>query len=409
MTASPIKRRSLALMLLLASTGLVVAGYLAFLHYNFQAGRFITTVGCSGSGLFNCHLVALSRYAFFAGRPIAAWGAALYAIWIALAIVGLGGEAHHRLAVTRLIGASALAALCVDVYLAWLMLAKLHAVCLWCVLTYVINLCVLLVAWQALRRAGERLGKASDDLWLVCPLLPPRGPQVVPVLVAAWCLTALASVWGMTEVAERLTQGNIQQMRAQVRRYLEQRPPLQVATGGSPTHGVQPARLTIVEFSDFLCPACKTSSTTMKAVLANHAVTTRVIFKHYPLDTDCNPHVQRQVHPNACRIAAAASCAHAQGKFWELHDRIYARAPDYQVAWLEEDARRAGLDLPRWNACVEDGSGLAAVTRDIEEAHRLNVSSTPTFFINGYLFGGAIPPAAFEVIAQEFLKPSHRE
>lgn len=389
----------------LAALGLGMAGYLAFLHYNFQAGRFITSAACTGSGVLNCHAVALSHHAMFAGRPLAAWGAALYAIWVALALVGLGGEAPHRLAATRLIAVTALAAVVADAYLAWTMM-QLHALCIWCALTYLVNIIVFALTWSALRAQHEPLGKVWDDLWLVMPWAPSRGSSaLVPVLTAAWCMTLIGAVWGITQLAQLMTQGNPAELRKQVGQYMQQQRSLSIPTDGAPVRGTSGVALMIVEFSDFMCPACKASSTTVKAVLHNYAGRAGFAFKHYPLDHSCNPYLERDIHPGACRIAAAAACAHAQGKFWPMHDRIFTGTAVYDPSQLPADARAAGLDVTAWQTCLDDGTGLAAVQRDIEDAHRANITSTPTFVINGYVFGGGIPPAAFDVIAQELLHP----
>lgn len=406
-TDRPVNRSALGFIFLLSAIGAGIAGYLAYLHYAFQRGDFIAAPACGGAGsLFDCHLVALSSHAILSGRPLAVWGAALYAIWFVLAVAGWSGEAHHRTAALRLIAITALLAVLADVYLAWVMLAKLHAVCLWCVATYALNATICVIAWWSLQRAGQLAGSFLTDLWLVLPMFPPTGSRTIPLMAFGWCLTILVSGWGMTEVTQQLTQGNPKELREQVRTYRGQQSPAPVVVANAPVRGASTAAVTIIEFSDFLCPACQRASTTIHAVIANHPAHAQFAFKHYPLDQVCNAYVTRTTHPGACQLATAASCAHAQGKFWPLHDRIFAQGPKYNLAQLEADAQRASLDMTQWRACLSDGSGVARVKDDIEEAHRLQVSSTPTFYINGYQFGGAIPPAAFELIVQEFLQPA---
>jgi len=156
----------------------------------------------------------------------------------------------------------------------------------------------------------------------------------------------------------------------------------------------------IVEFSDLLCPSCQKASRFNPILLASHRHDALFVFKHFPLDMECNAAVKRTVHPSACRIAAATECAHEQGKFWELHDRIFQQGSQYKVADLEADAARAGLNVPAFHACIQSGRGLEAVKRDIAEGTRLGVTSTPTYVINGLLIPGIMTPAMFE----EFLR-----
>jgi len=133
-------------------------------------------------------------------------------------------------------------------------------------------------------------------------------------------------------------------------------------------------------------------------MLAGHRSRASFTFKHYPLDQACNDKVQRTVHPNACQIAAATECAHEQGKFWALHDRLFGKLAGmfYNLAELEGDAEAAGVNVPVFRECLQAGRGMEAVKRDIEEAARLKVHSTPTYVVNGTMMTGVLTPAAFQ-------------
>jgi len=160
--------------------------------------------------------------------------------------------------------------------------------------------------------------------------------------------------------------------------------------------GPASASFHVVEFSDFFCPACQRASKLNTILLASHRRDTTFVFKHYPLDTTCNTQVTRMVHPGACTVAAASECAHLQGKFWPVHDLMFEAGHLYNVARLEEDMTRLGLDLPRFRACMQSGEGMEAVRRDIAEGARIGVSSTPTYIINGVPIAGGVTPTTFD-------------
>ena len=142
------------------------------------------------------------------------------------------------------------------------------------------------------------------------------------------------------------------------------------------------AKLLIVEFSDFQCPACRYAEQPMRQILAMYDGKLRFVFKHFPL----------RMHQWAKPAAAAAECAGRQGKFWEYHDRLY----DKQDEWTNDKAddflsgyaKDLGLDVPAWQACRRDPSTAAAYEADMKDGDDAWVASTPTFFINGRRFAG---------------------
>lgn len=149
--------------------------------------------------------------------------------------------------------------------------------------------------------------------------------------------------------------------------------------------GPADAKVVIVEFSDFECPACRYAEPIVRGLLKLHDGKVRLVFKHFPLE---------RMHRWARPAALAAECAGRQGKFWELHDRLY----DEQEAWAKETdalktwekyAKDAKLDLPAWKACLEEPAVNEAVDRDQRHGLDAWVGSTPTFFINGKRFVGA--------------------
>jgi protein-disulfide isomerase len=120
----------------------------------------------------------------------------------------------------------------------------------------------------------------------------------------------------------------------------------------------------------------------------------RIVFRDLPL---------LNMHKNAGHAAEAAHCANDQGKFWEMHDRLFANQAKLAPADLKEHAVALGLDATAFNQCLDSGKYTADWRRDSEDAARLGLSGTPAFFINGRLLSGAQPYEAFAQVIEEEL------
>jgi protein-disulfide isomerase len=160
----------------------------------------------------------------------------------------------------------------------------------------------------------------------------------------------------------------------------------EIETAGSPARGPKSAEVSIVEFSDFQCPFCGRVSPTLERVEKEYGDKVRIVFKHLPLS----------IHPKAPAAHAASEAAHRQGKFWEMHDAIFANQRELEPAKFEEYAEEMGLDMKQYRADVASSGVKARVDGDKEEARKLGVTGTPGFFINGRFFSGAQPFEAFK-------------
>ena len=153
---------------------------------------------------------------------------------------------------------------------------------------------------------------------------------------------------------------------------------VELAVDDSPVRGRADARVTVVEFSDFQCPACGAAEPTVQAMLKQLGDGVKLVWKHLPLVG---------MHPFAHLAAEAALAAGAQGRFWEMHDRLFAnqRALDRQS--LERYAAELHLDLARFRRALDTHAFAARVDADVALAQQLGVSGTPTFFVDGQRIG----------------------
>jgi protein-disulfide isomerase len=168
----------------------------------------------------------------------------------------------------------------------------------------------------------------------------------------------------------------------------------EINVAGAPVRGDVEAPVTIVEFSDFHCPYCRTVQPTLLQLLERYPGKVRLVYKDLPLDG---------LHPSARKVSEAARCASDQGKFWEFHDAAYSGAvgTDVSAEAMKTLAGKAGVDLDALTKCLDTGQHRAGIQRDIAEAERLGLSGTPAFFVNGRLLTGAQPVEGFAKIIDE--------
>ncbi len=160
-----------------------------------------------------------------------------------------------------------------------------------------------------------------------------------------------------------------------------------VEIGSAPMRGNPKAPVTVVEFSDFQCPYCVRARPTVTRVREAYGDRVRWVFRHFPLD----------FHAQAEKAGEAAACAGEQGKFWEMHDRLWASTGKLQVPDLKEHATTIGLDGAAFSQCLDSGRYAGLVGADAEAGQGYGVSGTPAFFVNGRPLVGAQP---FDTFAQ---------
>lgn len=154
-------------------------------------------------------------------------------------------------------------------------------------------------------------------------------------------------------------------------------PPL---TSDDHVAGPADAPLELIMYGDFQCPYCNAAQSIVRRVRTRLDGRLRFSFRHLPL---------HDVHPDAERAAEAAEAAGAQGRFWEMHDALYANGGRFALDDLVALARRQGLDAERFRAELEGGVWAARVARDADGAADAGIRGTPTFVANGRRLRGA--------------------
>ena len=168
----------------------------------------------------------------------------------------------------------------------------------------------------------------------------------------------------------------------------------QVDIGPSPTRGPNSAPIKIVEWSDFQCPFCRRAGPTLAQIEKEYGDKVQIAFKHMPLS----------MHSKARPAHAAAEAAGMQGKFWEMHDLIFADQRGMSEEKYVEYAGQLGIDVEKFKKDVASKEVDARISADYAQATKLGVTGTPAFFVNGRFLSGAQPFASFQVLIDEELK-----
>jgi protein-disulfide isomerase len=188
-------------------------------------------------------------------------------------------------------------------------------------------------------------------------------------------------------------------VRADVKRVADEPPPIldepvQISTAGDPSIGPANAKMTIVEFSDFQCPYCSKVVPATKEIVKAFPKDVRFVFKQFPLDT----------HADAEFGAEAALAAQSQGKFWEMHDRLYAGFPDLSRKTVMRYAREIGLNLNKFEYDVDKHTFAVRVKSEEQEGEVAGVAGTPTFFFNGKRYNGQFDVASVAPLLKKEMK-----
>lgn len=169
--------------------------------------------------------------------------------------------------------------------------------------------------------------------------------------------------------------------------------PIVIDTTGAPSRGAADAPVTIIQFSEFQCPFCSRVEPTLDQLLKDYDGKIKIVFKQMPL----------AFHNNAQKAAEASLFALENGKFWEMHNKMFANQQALSIEDLKKYATEIGLDAAALEAALTSNKYAATVAADQAAAQKAGISGTPSFVINGKLFVGAQPIDAFKKAIDEAL------
>lgn len=159
------------------------------------------------------------------------------------------------------------------------------------------------------------------------------------------------------------------------------------------------AAVTLVEFGDFQCPACSAAEPAIKQILSQYGGQIRFIFRNFPLP----------MHQNAMIAAEAAEAAGNQGKYFEMHDKLYETQDQWSTRQNPLDtfvgyAQILGLNVEQFKQAVQQNKFAALISQDETAGNRLGINATPTFILDGQLFVGVPDQTLVNAIVTELKK-----
>jgi protein-disulfide isomerase/uncharacterized membrane protein len=430
--ASAVKRIVAALGLCLA--GAAVSGLLLLQHHGEPRAVSAVNQACGSGQTSGCDEVARSSWSRVAGLPVAAWGLAFYlslALLLALAVVG---PVELALPLALVAAAVLVSGLLVDLVLLAVQAFSIHAFCKLCLLTYALS-AVALVALLPARRAtagsaalaSRPEGRLALAGWVLGTLAlaaavlalnmtlvqraagrqsrllgapapvdarptagapTPAPPTPAPADTAAPGAPQDAAYWRERAQKLQATIDDPQKLEAyfseKAQREYDASTPVPIDLANVPVRGPANAPVKVVEYSDFMCPFCRSLAAALQGFVPQAGGRVAVYFKNFPLDNTCNTKLPRVVHAGSCTLALGGVCANNQGKFEAYHDRVFAtEMQNPQPADVVRLAGEAGLNAAAMQGCLEDPKTKEALATQIAEGTRLGVNSTPTVYING--------------------------
>jgi uncharacterized membrane protein/protein-disulfide isomerase len=384
-------------LLVFAALGLSAALVSSYVHYQLLLDTSYASF-CDVGSTMNCTQAYLSRYGSLWGVPVAVGGVLFFAM--VLAIAGLAGPvgSKARESAPGYIFALSTLALAFILYLAWASYFVLGNFCILCTITYVSVIAIFLISGGATtfpmktlpaRARSDIRTLASSPLGLVVALIFVAGAvaavTVFPDEVAASGQTAAAAPLPPVTDDER----------ARIAQWWEVQPKVEVPV---PSDG---AKVLIVKFNDYQCPACRITFDDYKRILPKYIASGQVkyVTKHYPLEPECNPHVPGGNHYASCEAAASVIMARTKGTSDKLEDWIFSHiGPPVLTPDQVKDAARTVGGITDFDA--QYARAKEEIKTDAGLGQLLGVKSTPTFYINGRTPTQILPAQYFEVLIQ---------
>jgi uncharacterized membrane protein/protein-disulfide isomerase len=376
--------------LVCAVVGMAASAYAAYVHYHLLHDPHYTSL-CDVNATISCTTVYLSRYSTVRGVPVAILGGLWFAVALLLSLGGLLARDTVRESIAGYLFVLSTLALSVILYLGYASLFLIKAVCLVCLTTYAAVIGLFLLSGAATSIPMKTLPRRAVRDLRVLVASPLAIALVVLFFAGAATTVAFFPREAVTASGEVVAPAPTQDQTSEFERWYSSQPrvPLIISAEG--------AKVLIVKFNDFQCPACGQSYLQYKPVLAKYEAerpgAVKVVLKDYPLNRDCNENLQQTIHPAACDAAVATRLAAARNKQEAMEEWLYTHQPSMTAPAVRQAAREIG-GVPDFDA--KFATTINLVKSDVALGRQLGIKSTPTFFINGVKIEGALPPQYFD-------------
>ena len=396
-------KKILLSLLLVTAIGLAASLYMTQSHYRIAQTGFLEKSFCNINQVIDCDTVLASSYARSGPLYNAEWGTLYYLFaFFALLFIWARG-ANKNSSTLAFLFVSSFFAVLYSIVMAYLSWAKVHALCLFCMVTYAVNLLLFLLLWRAsgvgfhifscLKRYLKSLTQPGDFK-----------PYLWQHLLVVGIVAGIGVLFfrGLAPAAH-VKRPEIP--KEQYIKFYQSIPQKEVQLPGPrPSHGAADSKVVLLEFSDFQCPFCRRAAFSLTPFLGELRDKVKIVFMNYPLDQACNPKITHNFHNVSCLAAKGAICADQAGKFWEYHDLVFENQPKLSRALLIDLAKQVGLQEEEFNHCLVSPEVDARIAEDLAVGDQLGVSGTPAVFINGRPFRDWLHPERLQMVIQSELQ-----
>jgi uncharacterized membrane protein/protein-disulfide isomerase len=384
--------------LLFAALGLGASTMSSYVHYRLLTDVSYTSV-CDINTVMNCTQAYMSRYGTFFGVPVALGGVIYFVLVLLIAGVAGRADSGARENAPAYVFALSTIGLAFALYLGWASYFVLKTFCILCTITYVSVIAIFILAGGATPFPMTTLpGRARRDVRTLASSPLAIGLTLLLIVGAATAIAAFPRDGGtaaQTPAAQAALPPVTAEDRANLAKWWDVQPKVEMPLSSDG------AKVLIVKFNDYQCPACKLTYETYKPMLAKYIASGQVKYmvKQYPLEPECNPYVPSVVHVASCEAAAAVIMARSKGTSEKLEDWIFAHLgpPLLTPDEVKGAARNVG-GITDFDAQYQ--RAIEEIRTDAGLGGLVKVKSTPTFYINGRMPTQILPAQYFEVLIE---------
>lgn len=398
------KKKSIIIFILVI-LGLLVTVDLAYIYYQANFNQYALPSFCAINDFIDCDGVARTTESQFLGVPLAYWGMFLYAFMLILLCVDflkkipflkfleVFKNKYHYIAALGIISFT------ISMVLAGVSFLVIDKLCLMCVVTYVINLFIGLIAAKGL---DKHFVGAIQQSWkdFVDALKPiPYRIAFVIVMIVAGCFLSWTYTSAKFSPALKFKKSFGEFVNTKVNKY---------AVKGNILGSADKDAVVLHIYSDYNCPMCFACNV-MLHKLAKEFTNVRIEAHSLPLDTDCNKYLERPFHIGSCTMAKYSVAAKNQNKFWEVESLFFEKKPADENSVIETLKNSGlGLDMDKLAQDVKKQETMEEILKDIDYAMDHNKMGTPLMQLGDELEMGIQPyPELKEWVIKHGGKPKH--
>ncbi|MBS1960349.1 MAG: thioredoxin domain-containing protein [Bdellovibrionales bacterium] len=383
---SPKSNRGTGIISLLSLAGTLISLFQTRQFFETRSGMAAFKTFCNIGTSFDCTAIEMSKYAeLFRGFPLSVVAVAGYLTIFMLSLFAMS-DAYKSASRKFILVFSGIAVLFSISYL-YIMIGIIGKLCLLCLLVDVVN--VLLLVFALRLPADDEHARSRMSF------------AQVGIAGAVGLGIALLFSMALNPQAEMKKDD----MNDMVESVLNTVPKDFAIPADAPVIGNPNAKITIVKFSDFECPACKMAANAVHPLFSRYANDVKFVFVNFPLDQACNPAITRKMHEFACEAATVAICAQEQGKYKAAYEVLFENQASFKTGSIADLlAGVPGIDMIKLKSCMSQPSTADKIKRDVELGTKVEIHSTPTFFINGKKVEGGLPTNLWMDVIDKMLK-----